>query len=222
MYIVTKRSLDVAGALALLLVTAPMLAVAALLVRVTMGRPVLYRQRRASKDGRIFVLRKLRTMRDVAPNESGMDDTLAASTTRAPIAGDGARLTALGRWLRALSIDELPQLWHVLRGEMSLVGPRPLLPEYLPRYSPVQARRHEVRPGLTGLAQVSGRNALSWSEKLALDVAYVERRSLALDLWILWRTLRIVLRRDGIAAPGSATMPEFLGDDAKGGVCATS
>jgi lipopolysaccharide/colanic/teichoic acid biosynthesis glycosyltransferase len=219
-YAVTKRSLDVAGALALLLVTAPILAAAAFLVRVTMGRPVLYRQRRAGKDGRIFVLRKLRTMRDVAPNESGMGNTPAPATTRGP--GDGARLTVLGRRLRALSIDELPQLWHVLRGEMSLVGPRPLLPEYLPRYSPIQARRHEVRPGLTGLAQVSGRNALSWSEKLALDVAYVERRGLALDLWILWRTLRIALRRDGIAAPGSATMPEFLGDDAKGGACATS
>ncbi len=219
MYAVTKRCLDVVGALVLLVATAPLLAVAALLVRVTMGRPVLYRQRRAGKNGRIFVLRKLRTMR---AGEDGGAVRDSDAVTRPPIAADDARLTALGRRLRALSIDELPQLWHVLRGEMSLVGPRPLLPEYLARYSPTQARRHAVRPGLTGLAQVRGRNALSWSEKLALDVAYVERQSLGLDLWILWRTLLIVLRRDGIAAPGTATMPEFLGDDAKGDACATS
>ena len=217
MYAVTKRALDVVGALLLGLATLPLLAVAALLVAVTMGRPVLYRQRRAGKDGRVFVLCKLRTMRAASTDATGTGTRAAAAA-----ATDAARLTPLGRRLRALSIDELPQLCHVLRGEMSLVGPRPLLPEYLPRYSPTQARRHEVRPGLTGLAQVRGRNALSWSEKLALDVAYVDCRSLRLDLWIRWRTLLIVLRRDGIAAPGSATMPEFLGDDAKGGACATS
>jgi lipopolysaccharide/colanic/teichoic acid biosynthesis glycosyltransferase len=122
---------------------------------------------------------------------------------------DAARLTPLGARLRALSIDELPQLWNVLRGEMSLVGPRPLLPEYLERYTPEQARRHAVRPGITGLAQVSGRNGISWTEKFALDVWYVDNASLVLDLRILWRTFRCVVSARGVAAPGHATMPEF-------------
>jgi len=185
-----KRALDVAGALALLVVASPVLAVAALAIRATMGAPVLYRQRRTGLGGRVFTLLKLRTMRDAA-------------------GPDAARITRLGAWLRALSIDELPQLWNVLRGEMSLVGPRPLLPEYLERYTPEQARRHAVRPGITGLAQVSGRNGLSWPEKFRLDLWYVDHASLALDLRILRRTLRSVLTARGVAAPGHATMPEF-------------
>jgi len=189
-----KRIVDVGVALVLLALAAPAFAVLALLIRVTMGPPVVFRQQRAGRAGRLFTLLKLRTM-------------LAAG----PGASDEMRLTALGRWLRATSLDELPQLWNVLRGDMSFVGPRPLLPEYLPRYTPAQARRHEVRPGITGLAQVSGRNALSWEEKFALDVAYVERQNLALDLRIAWRTLVCVWRGRGIAAPGHATMPEFVG-----------
>ncbi len=195
-----KRLVDVIGALAVLLVAAPVLALAALAVRLTMGPPVLFRQARTGREGQIFTLLKLRTMR------------LAAADEGAPVsAGDAERLTALGRWLRATSLDELPQLWNVLRGDMSLVGPRPLLPRYLARYSPEQARRHEVLPGITGLAQVSGRNALSWEDKFALDVRYVDHRSLRLDLWILWRTCRSVLGGSGVGAAGHATMPEFLG-----------
>ena len=188
-----KRTLDVAGSVALLLVTSPLLAIAALAIRATMGAPVLYRQRRTGLEARPFMLLKLRTMAPVLH----LDAT------------DADRITSLGRWLRATSMDELPQLWNVLRGDMSLVGPRPLLPEYLDRYTPEQARRHAVRPGLTGLAQVSGRNALSWVQKFELDVWYVDHASLALDLRILCRTLRCVVGRRGVAAPGHATMPEF-------------
>lgn len=187
-----KRAVDVCAALVVLILTAPLLAAAAFAVFVSMGAPVLFRQTRAGRGGRPFTLFKLRTMRDGAGD-------------------DAARLTPLGAFLRATSLDELPQLWNVLRGDMALVGPRPLLPEYLPRYSPEQARRHDVRPGITGLAQVSGRNTLGWPERLALDVRYVEQRSLGLDLWILWRTVATVLRRDGIQAAGHVTMPEFRG-----------
>jgi len=190
-----KRVVDVVGAVALLVVTSPVLALAALLVRATMGAPVLFRQSRPGLHGRMFTLVKLRTMRAAAA--VGGDDE--------------RRLTALGRLLRVTSIDELPELWNVLTGDMSLVGPRPLLPQYLQRYSREQARRHEVKPGLTGLTQVSGRNALSWDEKFALDVWYVDHWSLGLDVRILWRTLVAVVRRDGIAAAGHATMPEFMG-----------
>ena len=188
-----KRALDLAGAVALLVVASPALAAAAVAIWATMGAPVVYRQRRTGLGGRVFTLLKLRTMR-------------AAGAANEP---DAARLTPLGGRLRALSIDELPQLWNVLRGEMSLVGPRPLLPEYLGRYTPEQARRHAVRPGITGLAQVSGRNGISWTEKFALDVWYVDHASLVLDLRILWRTFRCVVSARGIAAPGHATMPEF-------------
>jgi len=187
-----KRTLDVAGSVALLLVAGPVLAIAALAIRATMGTPVLYRQKRTGLDARTFTLVKLRTMAPAPPDTADAD-----------------RITSLGRWLRSTSIDELPQLWNVLRGDMSLVGPRPLLPEYLDRYTPEQARRHAVRPGLTGLAQVSGRNALTWAEKFELDVWYVDHRSLALDLRILCRTLRCVVGGRGIAAPGHASMPEF-------------
>ncbi len=189
----TKRLVDVLGAAVLLVATAPLLLLAVLAVRCTMGAPVLFRQARVGRDARVFTLLKLRTMR------TGGGD-------------DAARLTTLGRVLRATSVDELPQLWNVLRGDMSLVGPRPLLPEYLGRYSAEQARRHEVRPGITGLAQVSGRNALPWAERLALDVRYVDERSLALDAAILVRTLGCLLARRGISAAGHVTMPAFAGE----------
>jgi len=204
---VAKRVLDVAGAAMLLALTCPVLAVAALAIRLRMGSPVLYHQARTGLHGEIFTLLKLRTM--VPDHEAHPKPER-----------DTTRLTALGRWLRDLSIDELPQLWNVLRGDMSLVGPRPLLPEYLERYSPTHARRHEALPGLTGLAQVSGRNALTWEEKFALDVHYVDHQSLDLDLRILWRTLVAVISGRGVGAPGHATMPEFLGNEE--GPCATS
>ena len=197
-----KRGIAVAGALALLVVTSPLLALAALLVRLTMGSPVLFRQTRTGLHGALFTLLKLRTMRH--------EDAHA-------VVDDERRLTSVGRWLRASSLDELPQLWNVLRGDMALVGPRPLLPRYLERYSTEQARRHQVPPGITGLTQVSGRNGLSWEEKFGLDVWYVDHWSLALDLRILWRTLLTVLRRDGVAADGHATMPEFLGNGSRQG-----
>ena len=198
-----KRVFDVGGALVLLVVTGPVLALAASLVRMTMGAPVLFRQVRPGLHGRTFTLVKLRTMRAA--------DSVTRPALSATGGDDEQRLTPLGRFLRATSIDELPELWNVLVGDMSLVGPRPLLPQYLARYSPEQARRHDALPGLTGLTQVSGRNALSWEEKLALDVWYVDHWSLRLDLWVLWRTLATVVRRDGIAADGHATMPEFMG-----------
>ncbi|MEU4441049.1 sugar transferase [Micromonospora chalcea] len=193
----SKRFLDVLAAVVLLAVTAPVLATVAVLVAVRLGRPVLFRQRRAGRHGALFEVVKFRTMRE--PDH------------RRGLVSDADRLTPFGRRLRATSLDELPTLWNVLRGDMSLVGPRPLLPEYLGRYTPAQARRHEVRPGVTGLAQVSGRNELSWEDKFALDVEYVDNRSLRLDLAILAATVRTVLRREGISAAGSATAPEFLG-----------
>ncbi|MFU8851396.1 sugar transferase [Micromonospora sp. SL1-18] len=192
-----KRAFDVVAALLLLVLTAPLVAVVALVVAVGLGRPVLFRQARVGRDGSIFELVKFRSMLPIDP--------------RRGLVTDADRLTSLGRFLRATSLDELPTLWNVLRGDMSLVGPRPLLPEYLPRYSPWQARRHEVRPGVTGLAQVTGRNSLSWEEKLDLDVRYVDTRNLRVDLAILRATVRTVLRREGISAAGTATAPEFLG-----------
>jgi len=190
-----KRLADVSLAGTALVVTAPLLAAAAVAVRATMGRPVLFSQVRPGRGGRPFTVHKLRTM--------------------APGAGDdGARLTALGRLLRAASVDELPQLWNVLRGDMSLVGPRPLLTAYLARYTPEQARRHDVLPGITGWAQIHGRNALSHEEKFRLDVWYVDNWSLALDARILAATVWRVLSRSGISAEGHATMPEFMGTEA--------
>ena len=164
-----------------------------------LGSPVLFTQVRPGLHGKPFRMVKFRTMTD----ERGPDGTMLP---------DAQRLTSFGRFLRASSLDELPELWNVLRGEMSLVGPRPLLMEYLPLYSPEQARRHEVRPGITGWAQVNGRNAISWVDKFALDVWYVDHRTLWLDLRILWLTVRKVLVRDGISAVGEATMPRFEGD----------
>lgn len=189
-----RRVFDLTMAAAALLVLSPLMAVIAAVVRLLLGRPVLFRQQRPGLHGRPFTLVKFRSM-------AGGRET---ST-------DAGRLTPLGRWLRATSLDELPQLWNVVRGEMSLVGPRPLLVRYLDRYTPEQARRHEVRPGLTGWAQVNGRNARTWEERFALDVWYVDHRSWRLDLGILVRTAWKVLTREGIAAEGEATMAEFLG-----------
>lgn len=192
-----KRAMDVTVAAIALVLTAPVQVVLALLVRARLGSPVLFRQQRPGKDERIFELVKFRTMEPLDP--------------QAGLVTDAQRLTPLGLFLRSTSLDELPTLWNVLKGDMSLVGPRPLLVQYLDRYSPEQRRRHEVRPGVTGLAQVSGRNALSWDDRLALDVAYVESRSLRLDVAVLLRTVTRVLGRHGISAEGEATMREFLG-----------
>jgi len=188
-----KRVFDVVGASLVLVVGALPMLVIAIAIRLRMGRPVLFRQSRPGLHGRPFVLLKFRTMRDGHGS-------------------DAERLTSLGRTLRSTSLDELPEMWNVVRGDMSLVGPRPLLPAYLERYSPEQARRHEVRPGVTGLAQVEGRNSTTWAERLALDVRYVDEHSLRLDLAILCRTVLTVLRREGVSAEGHATMPEFKGD----------
>lgn len=192
-----KRAIDIIASLVGLVLTAPLQAGIAVLVARALGRPVLFRQQRPGRDGKPFVLLKFRTMRE--PDETR--DLLT----------DLQRLTPLGARLRSTSLDELPTLWNVLRGDMSLVGPRPLLMRYLDRYTPEQTRRHDVRPGITGLAQVSGRNALTWEQKFAADLDYVRRRNFALDLRILALTIRAVLRRDGISADGEATMSEFLG-----------
>lgn len=196
----TQRALDLALAVPIALASLPVQAIIAVAVARRLGRPVLFRQVRPGLQGKPFALRKFRTMLPIDPAYGQVDDA--------------SRMTDLGRLLRATSLDELPTLWNVVRGDMSLVGPRPLLVEYLERYSPDQARRHEVRPGITGLAQVSGRNAMSWEQKLALDVRYVDTRSLGLNVRILARTVRSVLRRDGITAEGEATTRVFLGGDA--------
>ena len=193
-----KRVFDIVVSAVALTVLAPVMGLIALLVWRTMGRPVLFRQARPGLHGKPFVMYKFRTMRDLRDAEG-------------KLLPDEARLTPFGRWLRATSLDELPELVNVLRGEMSLVGPRPLLMEYLDRYTPEQARRHEVKPGITGWAQIHGRNNLSWDERFKLDVWYVDNWSLWLDVKILWRTLWMVLRREGISAQGHATMPEFRG-----------
>jgi lipopolysaccharide/colanic/teichoic acid biosynthesis glycosyltransferase len=194
-----KRAVDVVIAASGLVLGAPLLGLAAAAIRVSMGSPVLFQQDRPGLHGEPFKLRKFRTMRNAAGDVP-----------------DAERLTAVGRLLRTTSIDELPTLWNVLRGDMSMVGPRPLLTRYMPRYSAEQARRHEVLPGLTGLAQVRGRNALSWTEKFELDVWYVNNWSLLLDARILFETAwRVITRRD-INAPGHATMPEFMGNDYDG------
>lgn len=198
-----SRALDLATAAIVLLIAAPVLAAVAIAIRLTMGGPVLFRQSRAGRGGQPFELVKFRTMRDPLPGEDGPES-------------DHDRLTQLGRFLRATSLDELPTFVNVLRGEMSLVGPRPLPVRYLARYSGHHARRHEVAPGITGYAQVSGRNNLGWDEQLDLDIWYVDNRSLALDLKILGRTAAAVVRRDGISSDGHATRPEFPGSGAGG------
>ncbi|WKN20145.1 sugar transferase [Azotobacter vinelandii] len=195
-----KRSFDLFVAAVALLLLAPLLLALAWLVRRRIGTPVLFRQMRPGLHGRPFELLKFRSMRE-ARDERG---------TPLP---DAERLTPFGRFLRASSLDELPELWNVLKGDMSLVGPRPLLMDYLPLYSPEQARRHAVRPGITGWAQVNGRNALSWEEKFRLDVWYVEHRTFRLDLRILLLTLKRVLAREGISAEGEATMARFTGSE---------
>jgi sugar transferase EpsL len=193
-----KRAFD----LLVVCVTAPLwlpvLAGVALVVRRKLGTPVFFRQVRPGRHGQLFEMVKFRSMLDARDGQGRL-------------LPDGARLTSFGRWLRASSLDELPELWNVLRGDMSLVGPRPLLVDYLPRYSPRQARRHDVPPGITGLAQVKGRNAITWEEKFEWDVRYVENRSLWLDLKILALTVKPVFFRSGISAQGDATMPEFRG-----------
>jgi lipopolysaccharide/colanic/teichoic acid biosynthesis glycosyltransferase len=193
-----KRFMDVGGAITGLLLFSPVLLVAYIATRATLGKPVLYIQERTGLNDRVFLIYKFRTM----------DGRRYSSGELLP---DVERLTWTGRALRKVSFDELPQFWNVLRGEMSLVGPRPLLPEYLPRYTKIQRRRHEVRPGITGWAQVNGRNALTWGEKFDLDVWYVDNCSLRLDIKILWLTLLKVLRQDGISQHGHSTMPEFMG-----------
>lgn len=194
--LLVKRTLDVTVAGAVLVATAPILAASAAVVRLRMGSPVLFRQARTGRDGKTFSLYKLRTMRD-ARDASGK-----------PLL-DAERLTTLGRWLRQTSVDELPQLWNVLRGDMSLVGPRPLLPKYLERYTSEQARRHDVLPGITGWTQVNGRSTLSWDERFRHDIYYVDHWSLWLDARILFRTLPKVIGRQG-----TQTSPEFMGTGA--------
>jgi sugar transferase EpsL len=194
-----KRLFDLSAAVLGLLVISPLLFVLALLVRVVHGAPVLFRQQRPGYKGRPFTLYKFRTMTDrTAPDGNLLPDS--------------ERLTRLGRFLRSTSLDELPELYNVLRGEMSLVGPRPLLMQYLERYSTEQMRRHDVAPGITGWAQVNGRNALTWDEKFKLDVWYVDHWSFWLDIRILFLTLWKILKREGISQPGHATMEEFRGN----------
>ena len=194
-----KRLLDILGASFGLVILSPALFVVAILVRHQLGAPRLFRQIRPGKNGKPFEMIKFRTMRDTTdPNGHPLPDA--------------ARLTPLGKWLRSSSLDELPGLWNVLKGEMSLVGPRPLLMESLPLYTPEQARRHDVRPGVTGWAQVNGRNAISWEEKFALDTWYVDNRTIWLDFKIIWMTVKKVLIREGISAEGEVTMSKFTGE----------
>jgi lipopolysaccharide/colanic/teichoic acid biosynthesis glycosyltransferase len=200
MWRITKRAVDVVGAALGLVVLVPVLAVVAAAIRVRMGAPVFFRQMRPGLHERPFTLIKFRTMLD------------AMERTGQPLP-DAERLTGLGRFLRKTSLDELPEFWNVLRGDMSMVGPRPLLPEYLARYNTHQRQRHEVKPGITGWAQVHGRNALSWEQKFELDVWYVDHRGLWLDVKILWMTVLQVLRCEGINRAGHATMPEFMGTE---------
>jgi lipopolysaccharide/colanic/teichoic acid biosynthesis glycosyltransferase len=198
--LLVKRVLDRSVAGLLLAATAPVMAATAAVVAVTMGRPVLFRQRRPGLHGRPFEIAKFRTMRDA-------HDAGGAALP------DAARLTAVGKFLRSTSLDELPQLWNVLRGELSLVGPRPLLMQYLPRYDKEQARRHDVLPGITGWAQVHGRNEVDWDARFRLDVWYVDHWSLLLDLEILALTVVTLVRREGISRRDHATMYEFMGSD---------
>jgi lipopolysaccharide/colanic/teichoic acid biosynthesis glycosyltransferase len=194
-----KRGIDVAASALGLIILSPVFLALALLVRARLGAPVLFRQTRPGLHARPFTIYKFRSMRDA---RDGQGNPLP----------DAERLPPLGRFLRSTSLDELPELWNVLRGDMSLVGPRPLLMEYIPLYSLEQARRHEVRPGITGLAQVNGRNTVGWNDRFALDVEYVDRMSLALDARILLLTMLKVFRREGINQQGSATMEKFRGD----------
>ncbi|MHB8972327.1 MAG: sugar transferase [Pirellulaceae bacterium] len=190
--------MDIVGAAVALVLLSPILASAAVALRMTIGKPVFFRQVRPGLGGKPFEMIKFRTMND-------------ARDPAGNLLADECRLTAVGQFLRRTSLDELPELWNILRGDMSLVGPRPLLMQYLDRYTPEQARRHDVKPGLTGWAQINGRNAISWDDKFRLDVWYVDHRSFLLDLRIILGTIWKTLRRDGISASSHATMPEFLG-----------
>lgn len=194
----TKRLFDIVASACGLLLLSPVIAIVALRIRKRLGSPVFFRQVRPGKDGKPFEMVKFRTMRDAVDAEGNL-------------LPDSERLTPFGQFLRSTSLDELPELWNVLKGDMSLVGPRPLLMEYLPLYSAVQYRRHEARPGVTGWAQINGRNALSWEDKFKLDVWYVDHQSFWLDLKILFLTVKKVLVRDGISADGEVTMPKFTG-----------
>ncbi len=194
--------MDIVISLAAIIVLGPFLIVMMALIRRRLGSPVFFRQPRTGLRGRTFQMLKFRTMTD-------------ERDANGELLPDKDRLTPFGRWLRSTSIDELPELFVILKGDMSLVGPRPLLPRYLPRYSPEQARRHEVKPGLTGWAQVNGRNAISWEQKFAYDVWYVENQSLWLDIKILFLTVLVGLKREGISAVNDATMPEFMGSNGK-------
>jgi len=193
-----KRTLDITVVLVIFCLLWPLMLLVAVLVRLKLGSPVIFRQERPGLAGRLFMMRKFRTLSEMADAEGN------------PLP-DAQRMTPFGNWLRSTSLDELPELWNVLIGDMSLVGPRPLLAEYLPLYNREQARRHEVRPGITGWAQVNGRNALTWEQKFELDVWYVDHQSFWLDLRILWMTLAAVLLRRGVSAEGHATMPKFTG-----------
>lgn len=197
------RLLDLTLSTVALAATSPLLLGASVAIYLSLGRPIFFRQLRPGLHGKPFHLTKFRTMRAPKPGEDALKT-------------DAQRLSSVGRFLRSTSVDELPTLFNVLKGDMSLVGPRPLLMQYLDRYSPEQARRHDVKPGITGWAQIHGRNALSWEEKFALDVWYVDHRSLALDLEILARTAWKVVAREGISHAGQATMPEFMGSPADG------
>jgi|SRR5579871_307853 len=198
MQLFLKRATDLALSVPILLIAAPLMALCALAIRIFMGSPVLFQQVRIGYKERPFTLLKFRTMHEA------VDSSIALST-------DAERLTPLGRWLRRTSLDELPQLWHVITGEMSLVGPRPLLPQYLDRYTAVQRRRHECKPGITGWAQTQGRNSLSWERKFELDVWYVDHCSFWLDVRILLATAATVFRARDTSQAGHATAPEFLG-----------
>lgn len=194
--------MDIFISATMLFVLSPVIVVVALLVRVNMGTPLLFKQKRPGLNAIIFNMVKFRTMRDALDRTGNL-------------LPDAERLTGLGRFLRRTSLDELPELWNVLMGEMSLVGPRPLLVEYLPLYSERQARRHEVRPGITGWAQVNGRNTLEWEQKFEYDVWYVDHQSITLDSRILLMTLRSIFRQDGISSTDHATMPRFTGQTEK-------
>ncbi|MGD9854126.1 MAG: sugar transferase [Planctomycetaceae bacterium] len=197
-----KRAFDLIVSIPAIAVLAPLLGIVAVLVRLKLGSPVLFVQHRPGRGCRSFRLLKFRTMTDAR----GPDGQLLP---------DDVRMTRFGQFLRSSSLDELPELWNVVRGDMSLVGPRPLLERYVARYSPEQARRHEVRPGITGWAQVNGRNRSGWDERLAMDVWYVDHMRFRLDLWILLRTVIKVVRQDDITAVGCATMPEFTGSETR-------
>lgn len=193
-----KRILDIISSLLAIIILSPLLAVTAVLVKTKLGSPVLFRQERPGKDEKIFTLMKFRTMTDER-DENG------------ELLPDEVRLTKFGKFLRSTSIDELPELFNILKGDMSVIGPRPLLVKYLPRYNEHQHRRHEVRPGLSGWAQVNGRNSISWEEKFDLDVEYVDNYSLSKDINILFMTVMSVIKRDGINSDNDVTMEEFMG-----------